>query len=49
MNGEDVLIRGSYNFMCGNITHRQSSRMVQLINVATSMRHNNSNLGGKKD
>jgi len=48
MNGEDVLIRGSYNFMCGNITHRQSSRMVQ-INVATSMRHNNSNLGGKKD
>ena len=49
MKGEDVLVRGSYNFTCRNITHSQSSRMVQLINVATSIRHNNSNLGGKTD
>jgi len=49
MKGEDVSVRGSYHFTCGNIAHSQSSRMVQVINVAKSMRHNSSNLGGKTD
>ena len=50
MNGEDVLVRESYEFHVRKY-HAQPkfANGTTINNVATSMRYNNSNLGGKTD